>query len=83
MFIVYNYEADGERASDFDAARMECDTLDEARAEVARRLGDIAPWRVWGGHEDDDSGWIEVEAYHESRVEGCGGVHISRIARAR
>lgn len=79
-FIVYNYEPDGGRAADFNEDRIERTTLDEARDEVRRRLGDIEPWRLWGGHEDDETGLIEVEAYHESREAGCGGVHISRPA---
>ena len=79
-FTVYNYEPDGGRAGDFRENRIECETLDEARQEARKRFGDLDQWRLWGGHEDDDTGLIEVEAYHESREAGCGGVHISRTA---
>lgn len=78
MFIVYNYEADGGRRSDFEEDRREFETLDEARDEVRRRLGDLETWRLWGGHDDEETGLVEVEAYHESREAGCGGVHISK-----
>ncbi len=66
-------------SADFNEQRAEFNTLSEARAEVCRRLGDIDSWRLWGGHEDEEySGMIEVEAYHASREDGCGGVQISR-----
>ena len=79
-YIVYAYEPDGGNAGDFDEDRTEHETLDEARADVRKRLGDLGEWRLWGGHEDDDTGLIEVEAYHASRDAGCGGIHISRPA---
>lgn len=50
------------------------------KARFAKDLEGMAGWRLWGGHEDDDTGLIEVEAYHESREPGCGGVHISTPA---
>jgi hypothetical protein len=78
-FIVYNYEPEGGRAADFDEDRAEHQTLDEARADVRARLGDTDDWRRWGGHEDSPR-LVEVEAYHESREPGCGGVHISTQA---
>lgn len=78
MFIVYNYQFD--HSSDFDPKYTEVETLEEAREEAKRRLGDLDEWRRWMGHEDDDSEWAAVEAYHESREDLCGGVHISRQA---
>lgn len=80
MFIVYNYEPEGGRSADFRENIIEVETLEDAREEVRRRLGDLDAWRFWGGHEDEGSGLIEEEAYHESRTPGCGGVHISRPA---
>lgn len=77
-FIVYNYEPDGGRAADFNEDRVEHTSLDDARSDAQKRLGDLDAWRLWGGHEDDDTGLVEVEAYHASREAGCGGVHISR-----
>lgn len=77
-FVVYNYEPDGGRAADFNEDRVWHTTLDAARSDASARLGDLDKWRLWGGHEDENTGLIEVEAYHASREAGCGGVHISR-----
>lgn len=79
-YVVYNYEPAGGRIADFDENRVEHPSLYHARQDAMQRLGDLDPWRLWGGHEDDDTGLIEVEAYHASHEDGCGGVHISRTA---
>lgn len=80
-YFVYNYEADGERAADFDPSVVMFDTLDEARREAAARLDvpiDDLRFRKWIGFEADDTEAVSVEAYHEHPFRaGCGGVQIS------
>jgi hypothetical protein len=71
MFVVSSYPAEGERPDDMPAD-AEFETLEEARAEVMRRLGatQLADWRRWGGCDND------MEAYHADPHTGCGGVSI-------
>jgi hypothetical protein len=71
VYTVSNYASDG---SWCEANPAEFHSLEEAREEVGRRLGDLRDWRKWSGLPDDN----DVEAYHASREDGCGGVAISK-----
>ena len=76
-YIVYNYPPNRHRTEDFRDNRREFRSLDEARREVKKRLGELDLRCHWTGYEPRGSGLIEVEAYHESDRPGCGGVQIS------
>jgi hypothetical protein len=76
-YIVYNYPPNRHRTEDFRDNRREFRSLDEARREVKKRLGELDLLCHWTGYEPRGSGLIEVEAYHESDRPGCGGVQIS------
>lgn len=69
-YEVYNYGANGAYEPE-DVTEVE--TLREARRSVRSRLGDLAAWRRWRGTDTD------VEAYHDSRDDGCGGVAIRPV----
>ena len=78
-FIVRNYPPEGGSFCKLeDADERFFTTLEDARADALRRLGDLDDWRKWDGYTEDGSDEIAVEAYHESIVEGCGGVEINR-----
>lgn len=76
MYCVSNYGPAGVTVPE---QTVEFSTLAEAREEVRRRLGDLEDWRKWAGLEDDN----DIEAYHASREEMCGGVSISRETSAQ
>lgn len=69
MYLVTEYPADGHAPESL--YRAEHGTLDEARADVARRLG---------GASLADLRWPDpgaLESYHASEDEGCGGYAIT------
>ena len=79
-YVVYNYPADGDARC--ERCEVQFDTFAEAKDDALCRVGaatTIEPWRVWDGHEADDSGLIAVEAYHDSQEPLCGGVQISKF----
>jgi len=59
---------------------QECRTLAIARAYIRDAVGGRMFGRWNGEPEDDDPGslWETVEAWHESRDEGCGGYAIEQ-----
>jgi len=72
IYEAYRYAADGHAGELGDGEIVETGTLDECRAAVSVALESVG-WRGgfasqrWDGDDDD------VEAYHESDEEGCGG----------
>lgn len=62
--IIPNGDSDGEVIWSGD--------LDDCRSAISRRVGDMDS-RRWDGGDDD------IEAYHDSDEEGCGGYSIRRI----
>lgn len=73
---AYRYAADGHQGEVGDGEEVGWGTLAECRDAIAERLGvhasALAGFR-WDGTGDD------VEAYHESDAEGCGGYAIIRV----
>ena len=75
MYQAYTYAADGCG----EASRViETGTISQCRDAVKKELGDLAEWRRWDGLSEDG----DVEAYHESKAEGCGGVAIRKLPAA-
>ena len=71
-FTVSNYPPEGASMSWDDRQVMEFATLEEARAECKRRLGNIGLTSPWGGVNND------VEAYCAHPTDPVlGGVAIS------
>ena len=75
IYIVRNYPAEGQS---YDPKTATFSTIDDARVAVTNRLGDHDPWRKWHGGPEMLYDETAVEAYHESRKAGCGGVEITR-----
>lgn len=70
IYEAYRYAADGHGGEVGDGEVIATGTLEEVRAEIARRIeGGLAEMR-WDGTDDD------VEAYHASRAEGAGGYAV-------
>lgn len=80
-FIVYTYPPNRPRTAYFQENRLEFFSLDEARRDVKKRLGNLDQRCHWTGYEAHGSELIEVEAYHESDQAGCGGVQISMLKK--
>lgn len=73
IYQAYTYAADG---CGEQSKIIETGTIAQCRAAVKKELGDVSPWRKWDGLSDDG----DVEAYHESEKEGCGGIAIKRLS---
>lgn len=74
VYEAYRYAADGHAGEEGDGRIIATGTLEDCREAVAQMIGGTMDAMRWGGSDDD------VEAYHESDDEGCGGYAI-RIAR--
>jgi hypothetical protein len=80
VYEAYRYAADG-HAGELDPADPEMSdgavlvrgTLEECRRAVARRIATSLETARWRGLDGD------VEAYHESDQEGCGGWAIRPV----
>lgn len=70
-YEAYRYAADGHAGEQGDGEVIMRGTLDECRGAVLERTTDF---RCWDGTEGD------IEAYHESDEEGCGGWAIRPAA---
>lgn len=76
-FQAYRYAADGHAGGEGDGEVIATGTLEECRAAIAERInGDLADMR-WHGSDGD------VDAYHESDEEGCGGYAIRLVGVTR
>lgn len=84
-YEAYRYAADGCAGEEGDGAVVATGTLEECRGAIERRNIYAAGWTLddmrWSGmpagvRTEDDPG--DVEAYHESDREGCGGWAIRR-----
>jgi hypothetical protein len=76
-YEAYRYAADGHGGEnvpggDSDGEVICCGDLEDCRNAVDRRIGQMDK-RRWSGTNDD------VEAYHDSDEEGCGGYAIRRV----
>jgi hypothetical protein len=76
FYVVNDYAPGGEHVL---RNQKVYNTLEDARDEARRRLGDLDDWRKWFAPDDDET---VVEAYHASREIGCGGVQISKTFAA-
>lgn len=66
-YDLIRYAADGHAGEQGDGDVVATGTLEECRAAVADLVDGPVQAMRWGGTDDD------VEAYHESMDEGCGG----------
>jgi hypothetical protein len=71
-YQAYTYPQDG--CGD-QAVVIETGSLEHCREAVKKELGDLDEWRLWNGLSEDG----DVEAYHESEAEGCGGIAIRKL----
>lgn len=69
-YEAYRYAADGHAGEQGDGEIIATGTLTECRTAIWMEIGEAAA--LWSGTDDD------VEAYHDSDGEGCGGYAIRR-----
>jgi len=69
-YVVVRYAADGHGGEQGDGQVVATGTLDECRGVVFRHIDGWLGDMRWGGTDGD------VEAYHESDADGCGGYAI-------
>lgn len=66
-YEAYRYAADGHADEPGDGEVIATGTLEECRSAIFSRLHGYSTGWYWSGTAGD------VEAYHESADEGCGG----------
>lgn len=77
-YVAIRYAADGHAGEAGDGAIIAQGTLDECREDIAARIGGTLDATRWDGLQEEG----DIEAYHESFEEGCGG-YVIRAIRVR
>jgi len=83
-YEAYRYAADGHAGEPGDGEIIATGTLAHCREQIAMLLGaphaegfardlTVLDGHRWSGLQDDEAGKDDIEAYHESDEEGCGG----------